>query len=69
MNISYHTPPNKDILDGAEVRVLDLIQHLYIIEFYVQVLVNGLEGAADRDVILELDCYGRVGEGAEEGEE
>lgn len=50
--------PNKDVLDTAKVRVLELVEYGDVIEFYVQVLVNRFEGAPDRNVVLELNCHG-----------
>jgi hypothetical protein len=50
--------PNKDVLDTAKVRVLKLVEYGDVIELYVQVLVNGFEGAPDRNVVLELNCHG-----------
>jgi hypothetical protein len=50
--------PNKDVLDTAKVRVLELVEYGDIVELYVQVLVNGFEGAPDRNVVLELNCHG-----------
>lgn len=51
------------------MRVLVEIENIDVIELDVQVLVHGLQRAADSDVILELDGDGVVGEGLEEAEE
>lgn len=48
------------------MRVLVEVEHVDVVELDVQVLVDGLEGAADADVVFELDGYGLVGEGFEE---
>lgn len=48
------------------MRVLVQIEHIDIIELDVKVLVDGFEGPADPDVVLELDRDGLVGEGFEE---
>lgn len=48
------------------MRVLVQIEHIDIIELDVEVLVDGFEGPADTDVVLELDRDGLVGEGFEE---
>lgn len=48
------------------MRVLDLFDHGNVIELDVQVLVDALEGAADLDVVLELDGDLMVDEGLEE---
>jgi hypothetical protein len=50
--------PNKDVLDTAKVRVLELVEYGDVIELYVQVLINRFEGAPDRNVVLELNCHG-----------
>lgn len=52
MHISNHTAPNKHILDAAEVGVFDLVDDLDVVELDVQVLVYGLEGATDCDVVF-----------------
>ena len=39
------------------MRVLQLLDNLNVIEFDVEVLVHGLEYAADRDIILQLHCH------------
>jgi len=46
--------------------ILQLINNRDIIEFDVEVLVDALEGAADGDVVFELDGHGGVDEGFEE---
>lgn len=48
------------------MRVLVQIEDVDIIELDVQVLVDRLEGAADADVVFELDGHGLVCEGFEE---
>ncbi len=48
------------------MRILQLLHHLYIIEFDVEELIDGLECAADGDVVLELDGDFVVDEGFEE---
>lgn len=48
------------------MRVLVQIEDVDIIELNVQVLVDGFEGAANADVVFELDCHGLVCEGLEE---
>jgi hypothetical protein len=47
------------------MRVLDLLDHLHILELDVEELVDGLEGAADGNVILEFDRHFGVDEGLE----
>lgn len=37
------------------MRILQFLHHLDIVEFDVEVLVYGLEGALDLDVVLEFD--------------
>lgn len=48
------------------MRVLVEIEHVDIIELDVEVLVDGLQGPADPDVIFQLDRDGLVGKGFEE---
>jgi len=48
------------------VRVLDLLEHLDVVELDVEVLVDALEDAADLDVVLELDRDLVVDKGFEE---
>jgi len=46
--------------------ILQLINNRDIIKFDVEVLIDALEGAADGDVVFELDGHGGVDEGFEE---
>lgn len=69
MHIPHHAASDEDVLHAAEVRVLVFVQHLDVVELDVEVLVDGFEGATDGDVVFELEGYGLVGEGFEEGEE
>ena len=48
------------------MRVLVQIKDIDIIELYVQVLVDGFEGAPDPNIILELNGHRLVGERLEE---
>lgn len=48
------------------MRVLVEIEDVDVVQLDVEVLVDGLEGAADADVVLELDGDDLVGEGFEE---
>lgn len=48
------------------MRILQLLQHLDIIQLDVQELVDGFEGALDGDVVFELDGDLVVDEGFEE---
>lgn len=47
------------------MRVLVEIENVDIVELDVEILVDGLQGPADPDVIFELDRDGLVGEGLE----
>ena len=58
MHIPDHTAPDKDILHAAEMRVSELVQHGDVVELDVEVLVDGFQGAADGDVVFELDGDG-----------
>ena len=51
------------------MRVFELVKDGDVVEFDVEVLIDGFEGAADGDVVFQLDGHGLVGEGFEEGEE
>lgn len=55
MDVPYHRTTDEDVLDGAEMRVLQLLDYLDLVELDVEVLVHALEGAAELDVVLELD--------------
>ena len=46
--------------------VFQFIQNHHIIKFYVQVLVDGLEGSTDRDIIFQLNGDGLLSQGLEE---
>ena len=48
------------------MRVLDLLEHLDVVELDVEVLVDALEDAADLDVVFELDGDLVVDQGFEE---
>ena len=48
------------------MRVFIQIENVDIVELDVEVLVDRFQGAADADVIFQLDCDGLVGEGFEE---
>lgn len=52
MDISNHAPSDEDVLDRAEMRVLEFIHHRDIVELDVEVLIHALEGASDRYVVL-----------------
>ena len=55
MHVSDDRTPNEDVLDAAEVGVFQLVEDGDVVEFDVEVLVDGFEGAADGDVVFELD--------------
>ena len=55
MHISDHRPSDENVLDAAEVGVLQLVEDGDVVEFDVEVLVDGFEGAADGDVVFQLD--------------
>jgi len=69
MHVAHDTAADEDVLDAAQVRVLVFVEDLDVVELDVEVLVDGLEGAADGDVVLEFEGDGLVGERLEEGEE
>ena len=66
MHVPHHAAADEDALDRRQVRVLDLLDHLHVLELDVEELVYALKGAADGDVVLELDGYFGVDEGFEE---
>lgn len=66
MYVSHNRTSDEDILDAAEVGVFELVEHGDVVELDVEVLVDGFQGAADGDVVLELDGYGMVCEGLKE---
>ena len=68
-HIAHHTPPNEHILDRRQMRVFIQIEDVDIVELDVEVLVDRFQGAADADVIFQLDGDGLVGESFEEAVE
>ena len=68
MNIPHNRSANEDVLDAAQVWILELIEDYDIVKFDVEILVDGFEGAANGDVVLEFDCHGVVRQGLEEAE-
>lgn len=58
MHIPDHAAPDEYILDAAEMRVSELVQHGDVVQLDVEVLVDGFQGAADGDVVFELHGYG-----------
>lgn len=66
VDVADDAAADEDVLDGAEVRVLDLLLDRDVVELDVEVLVDRLEGARDLDVVLELDGDGLVDQGLEE---
>jgi hypothetical protein len=57
VHVPDHASADEDVLDAAQVRVLELVQHGDVVELDVEVLVDGFEGPADGDVVFELDGY------------
>lgn len=51
------------------MRIPVFVEDLDVVEFEIEILVDGLEGAADQDVVFQFERDGRVGQGFEEGEE
>ena len=66
MHIPHHTAPNKHTLHRRQMRILQFLHDLHILQFDVEELIDGLEGAAEGDVVFELDSYFGVDEGFEE---
>ena len=53
-------------VETHQMRVLDLLDDLDVVKLNVEKLVDGLEGAADGDVVLELNGHFMVDEGFKE---
>lgn len=51
------------------MRILQLIHELNVVQLDIQELVDGLEGAFDRNVVLELDGHFVIDESLEEAAE
>lgn len=66
MDVAHHGPADEHVLDGAQVRVLELLDDLDVVQLDVEELVDALEHAPDLDVVLELDRDLVVDEGFEE---
>lgn len=66
MHIAHDAAADEDVLDGAQVRVPQLLRDRDVLELDVEVLVDRLERARDLDVVLELDRDGVVYERLEE---
>ena len=49
-----------------QVRILDVFEHRYIVDFNVKILIHALECALNRDVILQLDVHLGVDQSFEE---
>ncbi len=58
MHVAHDAATDKDILHAAQMRVPELVEHGDVVELDVEVLVDGLEGAADGDVVFQLDGDG-----------
>lgn len=69
MHVSDDGTADEDILDGAKMRVLQLLDNRNVIELDVEVLVDALEHAADLDVVFELDGDLTVDERLEKAKE
>lgn len=69
VNISHNRTTNKDILDGAQVRIFQFLYHLNVVELNVEVLVHAFQNALELDVVFELHGDLMVDERLEETEE
>jgi hypothetical protein len=49
--------PNEDVLDTAEMRVFELVEHGDIVKLDIQVLVDGFKRTADRNIVLKLNSH------------
>ena len=61
MHIPHHASPDEDVLHAAQMRVFQIVEHGDVVEFDIEVLVDGFEGAADGDVVFEFNGDGVVG--------
>ena len=64
MHVPHHAAADEDIFHAAQMRILDLVEDDDVVEFDVEVLIDGFEGAADGDVVFEFDgdcCLIRCG--------
>lgn len=66
MDVADDRATDKDVFDGAQMWVLQLVQDNDVVELDVQVLVDGFQSAPDTDVVLELDRHRLLSEGFEE---
>ena len=55
MHVPYDRAPYEHVLDRAQVRILEVLNHRDVVQLDVEVLVDRFEGAADLDIVLELD--------------
>lgn len=69
MDVPHHGASDEDVLDRAQMGVLELIDNLDVVELDVEVLVDALEDALELNVVLEFDRDLVVDEGLEEAEE
>ena len=61
MHIPYHTASDEYVLHTRQVGVFQFVEDDYVVEFDVQVLVDGLEGATNGDVVFQFDGDGLLG--------
>lgn len=66
MDVTHDRATDEDVLDRAEMGVFQFIQNHHVVELDVEVLVDGFEGSADRDVVFQLNGNGLLSEGLEE---
>lgn len=57
MHIPHDAAADEHILHAAQMRVFELVEDDDVVEFDVEVLVDGFQGAADGDVVFQLDGY------------
>lgn len=66
MNVAHNASTNEDILNTTEVRVLELVDNVDVVEFDIEVLIHALERTPDLNVVLKLDRHLMVYQGLEE---
>ena len=57
MDIADDGAADEDVLDGAEMRVFQLVEHDHVVELDVEVLVDRFQRPAQRDVVFQFHRY------------
>ena len=62
----HNTPSDEAVLDAEHVGILVWVGHTDVCELDVEILVNGVQSAADGEIILELHHHVFTHQGLEE---